>query len=102
MDIEVALGKDVVVEGTSSISNATGSPLVIAGDLTVVEGATLAVGKDVSFNEAVSANDKTAEILGTLNVEAGAAMYFATANVGSATVASSIFNFKGYNEHIKA
>lgn len=102
LDIEVALGKDVVVEGTSSISNATGSPLVIAGDLTVVEGATLAVGKDVSFNEAVSANDKTAEILGTLNVEAGAAMYFATANVGSATVASAILNVKGDTADIAA
>lgn len=102
LDIEVVLGKDVVVEGTSSISNATGSPLVIAGDLTVVEGATLAVGKDVSFNEAASANDKTAEILGTLNVEAGAAMYFATANVGSATVASAILNVKGDTADIEA
>ena len=100
LDIKVALSKDVVVEGTSSISNSTGGSLVIEGNLTVAEGATLTVGKDVSFNEAVSGNTQTAEILGTVNVEAGAAMYFATANVGSATVASATLNVKGDTEDI--
>ena len=100
LDIKVALSKDVVVEGTSSISNSTGGSLVIEGNLIVEEGATLAVGEDVSFNAAASGNDKTAEILGTVNVEAGAAMYFATANVGSATVASATLNVKGDTEDI--
>lgn len=95
LNIQVTLSKDVVIEGASSISNSTGGTLVIEGNLTVAEGATLTVSENVSFNEAVAANDKTAQILGTLNVEAGAAMYFATANVGSATVASAILNVKG-------
>ncbi len=100
LDIKVALTKDVVVEGTSSISNSTGSSLEITGNLTVAEGAILTIGKDVSFNDAAASNDKTAEILGTVNVEAGAAMYFNKANVGSATVETAILNVKGDTQDI--
>lgn len=98
--VDLVLGADltsiniVVDGGTSSITAA--SPMTIAtANLTVNEGATLNVGNYITFNEAMDNNSQDATILGTLNVAAGAKLYFGTANVGSADVFSARLTVKG-------
>lgn len=100
--VELVLGagltdKSIVVDGgTSSIIEKDGSEKTIAtADLTVNEGATLNVGNNITFNEAKDNNSQDATILGTLNVAAGAKLYFGTANVGSADVFSARLTVKG-------
>lgn len=77
-------GKDIIVEGGASTITAASS-LSIKGNaaLTVKQGAALTVEKNVTFNEAKNNITAKATILGTLKVEAGAALYFATAEVGA-------------------
>lgn len=91
--LEVALPKAIIVEGTSSISAATA--LTITGNLEIREGAILTVNNNVTFNEQAASNTATAEIFGTLNVEAGAKLYFASAEVGSAEVSGCKLTVKG-------
>lgn len=90
-----ALTKNISAEGASSISVKGIVETVITGALTVKEAATLTANNLVTFNALVGANDKVTTILGTLNVEAGAKLYFNTATVGSADVAGAKLNVKG-------
>ncbi len=91
-------GKNIIVEGGASIITAASS-LSIKGNiaLTVRQGATLTVEKNVTFNEAKSniAEAAKAIILGNLKVEAGAKLYFATAEVGSDEVAGATLTVAG-------
>lgn len=89
------LAKNISAEGASSISVKGIVETVITGALTVKEAATLTANTLVTFNELKTSNDKVATILGTLNVEAGAKLYFNTATVGSADVAGAKLNVKG-------
>lgn len=89
------LAKNISAEGASSISVKGIVETVITGALTVKEAATLTANNLVNFNELKTSNDKVATILGTLNVEAGAKLYFKTATVGSADVAGAKLNVKG-------
>ena len=91
--LEVALEKNIVADGESSIS-AT-APLVVTGKLTVNADATLTVNKGVTFNELVSGNTQTADIQGNLIVNAGAAMYFNTAEVGAGENTSATLTVNG-------
>lgn len=92
-------GKSIIVEGGASTITAA-SELSIKGNvaLEVKQGATLTVEKNVTFNEAknnIDAKTAIATILGTLKVEAGAALYFATAKVGSKTVKDATLTVAG-------
>lgn len=89
-------GKSIVVDGTgtSSITAASAKSITTA-DLKVNEGATLNVGNYISFNAAASSNAQEATILGTLNVEAGAKLYFNKATVGSNVVSGAMLTVKG-------
>lgn len=89
-------GKSIVVDGTGTSSITAESAMAIAtANLTVNEGATLNVGNYITFNAAASANTQEATILGTLNVEAGAKLYFGTATVGSNVVSGAMLTVKG-------
>lgn len=93
--LEVALAnKAIIVEGTSAISAAAAKTITKAS-LTVAKGAELTVNKNVTVNAKDDYTGFTATVLGTLNVEAGAAMYFATAAVGSADSSAGKVSVKG-------
>lgn len=95
LNLTVALpNRAIIADGTSSIK--ANSALSITGAaLTVNEGATLTVNDNVTVNAADASTDQIATILGTLNVEAGAKMYFGTATVGSATSSAGVLTVKG-------
>lgn len=86
--------KAIIADGTSSIK-ASATLSITEATLIVNAGATLTVNDKVTVNAAESANSKTATILGTLNVEAGAKMYFATATVGSSESSAGVLTIKG-------
>lgn len=89
-------GKSIVVDGTGTSSITAASTQTIAtAHLTVNEGATLNVGNYITFNEAANSNAQKATILGTLNVEAGAELYFEKATVGSDDVSGATLTVKG-------
>lgn len=89
-------GKSIVVDGTGTSSiTATSAKSIATANLTVNEGATLNVGNYISFNAAASSNAQEATILGTLNVEAGAKLYFNKATVGSNVVSGAMLTVKG-------
>lgn len=89
-------GKNIVVDGTGTSSITAESAQTIAtANLTVNEGATLNVGNNITFNAAASDNNQKATILGTLNVAAGAALYFGEASVGSDDVSDATLTVKG-------
>lgn len=90
-------GINIVVDGgTSSITeNDAAEKTIATANLTVNEGATLNVGNYITFNAAASGNGQEATILGTLNVAAGAKLYFGKASVGSANVFSARLTVKG-------
>lgn len=89
-------GKSIVVDGTGTSSITAESAQTIAtANLTVNEGATLNVGNNITFNAAASGNNQKATILGTLNVAAGAALYFGEASVGSDDVSDATLTVKG-------
>lgn len=93
--LEVGLDdKDIIVEGTSTISAAAAQTITKAS-LTVAKEAVLTVNKNVTVNKKVEYTGYTATVLGTLNVEAGAAMYFETATVGSADSSAGKVSVKG-------
>ena len=95
LSLEVAMAeKAIIVEGTSSITAATALSITKA-NLTVAKDATLNVGNNVTVNAKDDYTGFTAEIFGTLNVEAGAAMYFATANVGAVDNSNAKVSVKG-------
>lgn len=93
--IGAAVNGNITAEGTSEI--AASKALIITGALTVNKEATLTVGKNVTFNAASQsiAGTSIAKILGNLIVKAGAKLYFAEAEVGSAEVTSAGLTVEG-------
>lgn len=98
--VDLVLGADltsinIVVDGGTSSITATSTQSFTTANLTVNEGATLNVENNITFNTAASANAQEATILGTLNVAAGAALYFGKASVGSDDVSGATLTVKG-------
>ncbi len=82
----------VAGSGNNSITTDAKSEISVAAGISVNEGATLTIAKNVKVNNAESSNNKEATINGTLNVNAGAKMYFNNVTVGekgSITAAAS-------------
>lgn len=81
LDVKEALTLNISADGNSSTIKTTAASAAVSGDVTVSAGATLIVEDKVTVNTAVTGNDKTATIGGTLNVMSGAKMYFNEATV---------------------
>lgn len=90
--------KSIIVEdGASTITAAAALSITGSVGLTVEQGAALTVENNITFNEAKTDIAATAKatILGTLKVEAGAKLYFATAEVGATGVTGAKLTVAG-------